>query len=50
MLWVFIRSATYVVGTHKKRLTSDEYPQYMFTWRNKKNIIWIPLLLILSNE
>ena len=22
--------------------TSNEYPQLMFTWRNKKNIIWIP--------
>ena len=23
--------------------TSNEYPQHMFSWRNKKNIPWIPL-------
>ena len=28
------------------RGTSNEYLQHMFSWRNKKNIIWIPLLLI----
>ena len=26
-----------------------EYPQHMFTWRNKINIIWISLLLMWSN-
>ena len=25
--------------------TSNEYPQYMFSRRNKKNIIWIPALI-----
>ena len=29
---------------------SNEYPQHMFSWRNKKNVIWIPLLSIWSNE
>ena len=24
--------------------TSDEYPQHMFSWRNKKNIIWCYIL------
>ena len=24
---------------------SNEYPQHMFSWRNKKNIMWIPLLI-----
>ena len=24
---------------------SDEYPQYMFSWRNKKNIMWLPPLI-----
>ena len=24
---------------------SNEYPQYMFSWRNKKNIMWIPPLI-----
>ena len=24
--------------------TSNEYPQHMFLWRNKKNIMWITLL------
>ena len=23
--------------------TSNDYPQYVFSWRNKKNIMWIPL-------
>ena len=34
---------TYVVGTH--RGTSNEYPQHMLSWRNKKNIMWIPPLI-----
>ena len=25
--------------------TSNEYPQHMFLWRNKKNIMWIPPLI-----
>ena len=25
--------------------TSNEYPQHMFSWRNKKNIMWIPSLI-----
>ena len=25
------------------RGASNEYPQYMFSWRNDKNMIWIPL-------
>ena len=25
--------------------TSNEYPQHMFSWRNKKNILWIPPLI-----
>ena len=32
---------TYVIGTDKKSLswgTSYQYPQHMFSWRNKKNI------------
>ena len=24
---------------------SNEYPQHMFLWRNKKNIMWIPPLI-----
>ena len=24
---------------------SNEYPQHMFSWRNKKNIMWIPSLI-----
>ena len=24
---------------------SNEYPQHMFSWRNKKNIYWIPSLI-----
>ena len=31
---VLIRSASHLRGT------SNEYPQNMFSWRNKKNIIW----------
>ena len=23
---------------------SNEYQQHMFSWKNKKNIMWIPLL------
>ena len=38
MLWILISS------------TSNEYPQHMFSWRNKKNIIWIPPPLILICE
>ena len=26
------------------RGASNKYPQHMFLWRNKKNIMWIPLL------
>ena len=37
MLWVLIRG------------TSNEYPQHMLLWRNKKNIMWISPL-ICSNE
>ena len=37
MLWVLIRSAS--TGG------SNEYPQHMFSWRNKKNIMWIPPLI-----
>ena len=32
MLWVLIRSAS------ARRGASNEYPQHMFSWRNKKNI------------
>ena len=39
MLWVLIRSAsllkTYAVGTRWG--TSNEYPQHIFSWGNKKN-------------
>ena len=28
-----------------RRGASDEYPQHMFSWRNKKNIVWIPPLI-----
>ena len=38
MLWVLIRSSLHLRGA------SNEYPQYIFSWRNKKNIIWIPIL------
>ena len=37
---------TYIVDTHEKRLsasmwgTSNTYPQHMFSWRNKKKIIY----------
>ena len=24
---------------------SNKYPQHIFSWRNKKNIMWIPLLI-----
>ena len=27
------------------RGASNEYPQHMFSWRNKKNIMWIPPLI-----
>ena len=27
------------------RGTSNEYPQHMFLWRNKKNIYWVPTLI-----
>ena len=27
------------------RGASNEYPQRMFSWRNKKNIMWIPPLI-----
>ena len=27
------------------RGASNEYPQHMFSWRNKKSIIWIPPLI-----
>ena len=27
------------------RGSSNEYPQHMFLWRNRKNIIWIPALI-----
>ena len=50
------------VGTHKKYIlwdslevprwcTSNDYPQYMFSWRNKKkNFFWIfPLILAVAN-
>ena len=35
------------MGTHKHLLrgASNEYPQHMFSSRNKKTIIWIPLLI-----
>ena len=28
-----------------RRGASNEYPQHMFSWRNKKNIVWIPPLI-----
>ena len=28
-----------------RRGASNEYPQHMFLWRNKKNIMWIPPLV-----
>ena len=28
-----------------RRGASNEYPQHMFSWRNKKNIMWIPPLI-----
>ena len=28
-----------------RRGTSNEYPQHMFSWRNKKSIMWIPPLI-----
>ena len=28
-----------------QRGASNEYPQHMFSWRNKKNIMWIPHLI-----
>ena len=28
-----------------RRGASNEYPQDMFLWRNKKNIVWIPSLI-----
>ena len=28
-----------------RRGTSNEYPQHMFSWINKKNIMWIPSLI-----
>ena len=38
---------TYVVDTQKKKNlvgASNEFPQHIFSWRNKKNIMRIPLL------
>ena len=35
MLWVLIRSASLEAP---QRGASNEYPQHMFLWRNKKNI------------
>ena len=37
MLWILIRSAL--------ARPSNEYPQHMFSSRNKKNIMWIPPLI-----
>ena len=31
--------------TYVHRGTSNEYPQHIFSWRNKKNIMWIPPLI-----
>ena len=28
-----------------RRSASNEYPQHMFSWRNKKNIMWVPPLI-----
>ena len=38
MFWLLIRSASLSWGT------SNEQPQHMFSWRNKKNVSRIPLL------
>ena len=41
MLWVLIRSAseTYAVCTQLEvPYSSNEYPQHMFSWRDKKNM------------
>ena len=40
MLWVLIRSTSV-----RQWGASNEYPQYMFLERNKKNIMWIPPLI-----
>ena len=37
MLWVLIRTP--------RRGASNEYPQHMYSARNKKNIMWIPPLI-----
>ena len=37
---------TYVIGTDKRHLSQDasyEYPQHMFSWRDKKNLIFLGL-------
>ena len=38
MLWLLIRSGYSLEAPH--RGASNEYPQHMFLWRNKKNIVW----------
>ena len=37
MLWFSIEAP--------QRGTSNEYPQHMFLWRSKKNIMWIPAFI-----
>ena len=41
MLWELIRSTLIFLFLHENiccQGTSNEYPQHMFSWRNKKNI------------
>ena len=33
-----------------RRGASNEYPQHKFSWRNKKNIMWIPPLICSYGE
>ena len=35
----------YPLEAHR-RGTSNKYPQHMFSWRNKKDIMWIPTLTV----
>ena len=49
MLWVLIRSASLCCGyllEAPRRGASNEYPQYMYSSRNKKNFSGYPLLSV----
>ena len=42
----YFSTKTYVVALEvPRRGASNEYPQHMFLWRNKKNIYLLPTLI-----